>query len=153
MNTSQTLPLTDLSACCSLGTGPLSDNQAERYAELFKVLADPTRLHILAQLGAGGCGPVTVGELTDILGIAQPMVSHHLKKLVDAGLITRHVTSPVHRAADLDDAVAVLTGVLAPGDVVFTLGAGDITTLGPRIVADPALGSGPGGGPARSAGR
>lgn len=89
MNTSQTLPLTDLSACCSLGTGPLSDNQAERYAELFKVLADPTRLHILAQLGAGGCGPVTVGELTDILGIAQPMVSHHLKKLVDAGLITR----------------------------------------------------------------
>src|SRR5699024_3325966 len=79
MNTSQTLPLTDLSACCSLGTGPLSDNQAERYAELFKVLADPTRLHILAQLGAGGCGPVTVGELTDILGIAQPMVSHHLK--------------------------------------------------------------------------
>ena len=72
---------------------------------------------------------------------------------VDAGLITRHVTSPVQRAADLDDAVAVLTGVLAPGDVVFTLGAGDITTLGPRIVADPALGSGPGGGPARSAGR
>ena len=90
MNTSQTLPLTDLSACCSLGTGPLSDNQAERYAELFKVLADPTRLHILAQLGAGGCGPVTVGELTNILGIAQPMVSHHLKKLTEAGLLERY---------------------------------------------------------------
>lgn len=89
MNTSQILPLTDRSGCCSLGTGPLSDNQAERYAELFKVLADPTRLHILAQLGAGGCGPVTVGELTDILGIAQPMVSHHLKKLTEAGLLER----------------------------------------------------------------
>src|SRR5699024_9104772 len=90
MNTSQTLPLTDLSACCSLGTGPLSDNQAERYAELFKVFADPTRLHILAQLGAGGCGPVTVGALTDVLGIAHPMVSHHLKKLTEAGLLERY---------------------------------------------------------------
>ncbi len=90
MNTPQTLPLTDLTACCSLGTGPLSDDQAERYAELFKVLADPTRLHILAQLGAGGCGPVTVGELTDVLGIAQPMVSHHLKKLTEAGLLERN---------------------------------------------------------------
>lgn len=89
MNTTQILPLTDRSACCSLGTGPLSDNQAERYAELFKVLADSTRLQILAQLGAGGCGPVTVGELTNILGIAQPMVSHHLKKLTEAGLLER----------------------------------------------------------------
>ena len=65
---------------------------------------------------------------------------------VDAGLIVRHVTSPVHRAADLDAALSTLTGVLAPGDVVFTLGAGDITTLGPRIVADPALGSRSGSG-------
>ena len=65
---------------------------------------------------------------------------------VDAGLIVRHVTSPVHRATDLDAALSTLTGVLAPGDVVFTLGAGDITTLGPRIVADPALGSRSGSG-------
>ncbi|GLB62887.1 UDP-N-acetylmuramate--L-alanine ligase [Dietzia sp. NCCP-2495] len=54
---------------------------------------------------------------------------------VDAGLITRHVTSPVDRASDLDTALEVVTGMIEPGDVVFTLGAGDITTLGPRIVA------------------
>lgn len=64
---------------------------------------------------------------------------------VDAGLITRHVTSVVHRAADLDEALATVTGLLEPGDVVFTLGAGDITTLGPRIVAG-AAGSGAGQG-------
>jgi len=89
MKTTETLGLTNLSTCCSLGTGPLPDNQAERYADLFKVFADPTRLQILAQLGAGGCGPVTVSELTDILGIAQPMVSHHLKKLTEADLLER----------------------------------------------------------------
>ncbi len=61
---------------------------------------------------------------------------------VDAGLITRHVIPPVHRAADLDAALDIVTGLLAPGDVVFTLGAGDITTLGPRIVADPGVGTG-----------
>ena len=53
---------------------------------------------------------------------------------VDAGLITRHVTSPVQRAASLDAALGLVTGLIEPGDVVFTLGAGDITTLGPRIV-------------------
>src|SRR5699024_9631216 len=90
MNTYKALPLTNLSTCRSLCTGPLSDNQAERYAELFKVLADSTRLHIQAQLGAGSSGQVTVGELTDILGIAQPMVSHHMKKLTEAGLLERY---------------------------------------------------------------
>lgn len=60
---------------------------------------------------------------------------------VDAGLITRHVTAPVHRAADLDEALSTVTGLLAPDDVVFTLGAGDITTLGPRIVAGAGQGS------------
>lgn len=61
---------------------------------------------------------------------------------VDAGLITRHVTVPVHRAADLDAALEIVTGLLAADDVVFTLGAGDITTLGPRIVAGHGAGDG-----------
>src|SRR5699024_12090312 len=77
-------------ACFTLSNGPHTDNNEERYAEHFNVLADPTRLHILAQPGAGGCGPVTVAELTDIHGIAQPMVSHHLKKLTEAGLLERY---------------------------------------------------------------
>lgn len=90
MTSPKLLLSTELSECCSLGTGPLADGEAERYAALFKVLAEPTRLRILSHLGAGGCGPVSVNELTEILGISQPMVSHHLKKLTESGLLDRH---------------------------------------------------------------
>lgn len=54
---------------------------------------------------------------------------------VDGGLIARNVAAAVHHVPDLDSALTTVTGILRPGDVVFTLGAGDITTLGPRIVA------------------
>ncbi|WP_027020844.1 ArsR/SmtB family transcription factor [Corynebacterium sputi] len=99
MTTAQILPLTDLSACCSLGTGPLDDEEADRYAALFKVLAEPARLQILSQLAAGGCGPVSVNELTDMVGLSQPTISHHLKKLTEAGLLerTREGRSVIHR--------------------------------------------------------
>ncbi|WKD58398.1 HTH-type transcriptional regulator NmtR [Corynebacterium capitovis DSM 44611] len=81
--------LLDAPSCCSLNTGPLTDTDADHYAALFKVLAQPVRLQILSHLAAGGCGPVTVNELTDKLGLSQPTVSHHLKKLTEAGLLTR----------------------------------------------------------------
>lgn len=89
MTTAQILPLTDLSACCSLGSGPLDDAEADRYSALFKVLAEPVRLQILSQLAAGGCGPVSVNELTEMLGLSQSTISHHLKKLTEAGLLER----------------------------------------------------------------
>ena len=57
---------------------------------------------------------------------------------VDGGTVARHVTSPVHHVPDLDGALETVWAIARPGDVLFTLGAGDITTLGPRIVAGPA---------------
>ena len=89
MMTAQILPLTDLSECCTLGAGPLNDDEATRYAALFKVLAEPVRLRILSQLAAGGCGPVSVNELTELMGLSQPTISHHLKKMTEAGLLER----------------------------------------------------------------
>ena len=53
---------------------------------------------------------------------------------VDGGTVARHVTVPVQHVPDLDSALTAVRGLLEPDDVVFTLGAGDITTLGPRIV-------------------
>lgn len=53
---------------------------------------------------------------------------------VDGGLVARHVTVDVHHVPDLDAALAAVVGLVRPGDVVFTLGAGDVTTLGPRIL-------------------
>ncbi|EYT64359.1 UDP-N-acetylmuramate--alanine ligase [Dietzia sp. UCD-THP] len=62
---------------------------------------------------------------------------------VDGELVARHVSSPAHHVPDLDSALATVFDIVRPDDVVFTLGAGDITTLGPRIVGGP-TGSGTG---------
>lgn len=99
MTIPQILPLTDLNDCCSLGSGPLDEIEADRYATLFKVLAEPVRLQLLSQLAAGGCGPVSVNELTGMLGLSQPTISHHLKKLTEAGLLerSREGRSVIHR--------------------------------------------------------
>src|SRR5215218_6647712 len=76
-------------ACCTpLGAPSLSDDQARATARLFKALADPHRVRILNLL-ATSPDPVCVCEFTAPLGLSQPTVSHHLKKLVQAGLLER----------------------------------------------------------------
>lgn len=75
--------------CCSLSEGPISADEARRAAGMLKALADPMRLRLLSHIAAQGCGAVCACDLTDELGISQPTVSHHMKKLVDAGLLTR----------------------------------------------------------------
>lgn len=87
MASPNTPPTADTSTCCSLGAGVLSSEEADRYAQLFKVLADPTRLRLVSQLAEDGCGPISVSELAEQSGLSQPTVSHHLKKLTDAGLL------------------------------------------------------------------
>ena len=80
----------DLAACCGPVTaGVLDNDQAERLARTFKALGDPTRVRLLSLIAAHDGGEACVCELTDPVGLAQPTVSHHLKQLVDAGLITR----------------------------------------------------------------
>ncbi|MEV4901649.1 metalloregulator ArsR/SmtB family transcription factor [Citricoccus sp. NPDC055426] len=75
--------------CCSLSDGPISAEQAQRAAGMLKALADPMRLRLLSHVAAQGCDAVCACDLTEELGISQPTVSHHMKKLVDAGLLTR----------------------------------------------------------------
>ena len=84
-----TPPAAAPTACCSLSAGPLTDEEADSYAQLFKVLADPARLRLLSQLAEDGCGPISVSELAAQSGLSQPTVSHHLKKLTDAGLLRK----------------------------------------------------------------
>ena len=82
-------PTTTTAACCApLGAPSLSDDQAEATARLFKALADPHRVKIINLL-ATSPDPVCVCEFTGPLGLSQPTVSHHLKKLVQAGLLER----------------------------------------------------------------
>lgn len=54
-------------------------------AHVFKALAEPTRLRILGLIGDG---ERTVKDLTALLGCSQPVVSHHMRILVGAGLVT-----------------------------------------------------------------
>lgn len=74
--------------CAPLASSSLSDDEAEATAELFKALGDPTRVRILNLVARSG-GEVCACDLNGPVGLAQPTVSHHLKKLVDAGLLER----------------------------------------------------------------
>jgi ArsR family transcriptional regulator len=80
---------TSVIACCApLAASTLSDDEAEATAALFQALADPARVKIVNLLATSG-DAVCVCELTEPLGLSQPTVSHHLKKLTDVGLLDR----------------------------------------------------------------
>ena len=72
----------------SIASAALSQADADATAALFRALGDPARVRILNVLASSG-EPVCVCDLVDVLGLAQPTVSHHLRKLVDAGLLVR----------------------------------------------------------------
>ena len=65
----------------------LLDN-AEATAALFAALADPARVKIIGQIVRCG-GACCACEFEPEVGLSQPTVSHHLKKLTDAGLLER----------------------------------------------------------------
>lgn len=75
--------------CCSMSAGPLDVPTAERMAVRLKALADPVRLRLLSHIAARGCDSVCACDLLDVVDLSQPTVSHHLRKLVDAGLLVR----------------------------------------------------------------
>jgi ArsR family transcriptional regulator len=76
-------------ACCAPLSAPtVSDDEAAATAEIFRALADPNRVKIVNLLATTG-EPVCVCELIAPLGLSQPTVSHHLKKLTEAGLLDR----------------------------------------------------------------
>ena len=79
---------TAISCCAPLGAAVLDEEEAVATAELFKTLGDPARVRIVNVI-ARSSEPVCACELYEPLGLSQPTVSHHLKKLVDAGLLER----------------------------------------------------------------
>jgi ArsR family transcriptional regulator len=80
----------DLAACCPPPAGEALDAvAAERLAAVLKVLAEPTRLRLLSLVAAHQDSEACICNLTDLVGVSQPTVSHHMKLLVDAGLLDR----------------------------------------------------------------
>ena len=64
-------------------------SDADNLAAALKVLADPARLRLLSLIQAQPEGEACVCHLTEPLALTQPTVSHHLKVLLQAGLVER----------------------------------------------------------------
>jgi ArsR family transcriptional regulator len=83
------LPLLNDDLCVPLSMQPLERAEAEKLAGLLKAVADPARLQLLSLIHAADGGEACVCDLTEPLGLSQPTVSHHLKVLVNAGLLAK----------------------------------------------------------------
>ncbi|EYT56742.1 ArsR family transcriptional regulator [Leucobacter sp. UCD-THU] len=89
MTRTQTTTETPTVACCAPGVQPITDEHAADLARVFKALGDPARVKLFSLIVASASGEMCVCDLTDPVGLSQPTVSHHMKLLVDAGLVTR----------------------------------------------------------------
>jgi ArsR family transcriptional regulator len=79
---------TSVACCAPLAATGLTDDEAEATAGLFKALADPARVRIVNLLLSSE-EAVCVCDIVPVAGLSQPTVSHHLKKLMEAGLLRR----------------------------------------------------------------
>jgi len=100
--------------------GLLAAQDATTYAEWFACLAEPTRVRLLHAVAIAGRA-VTVGELTEQLGVSQSTCSHHLRKLADTGFVRLRkegtatlVTVNPACCTGLPHAADAVMGVLAP---------------------------------------
>jgi ArsR family transcriptional regulator, arsenate/arsenite/antimonite-responsive transcriptional repressor len=76
-------------SCPPLLQGPLDEHEAQRLAQALRAIADPARLRLLSLIQAQPENEACVCHLTEPLGLSQPTVSHHLKVLLQAGLVER----------------------------------------------------------------
>lgn len=75
--------------CVPSGAQAMSAARADALARQFKALADPGRLRLVSLISSSARNEACVCDLTGPLGLGQPTVSHHLKVLVDAGILHR----------------------------------------------------------------
>jgi ArsR family transcriptional regulator len=107
-------PSVGADCCPPLAAAALTTAEAVDLAVRIKALADPARLRLLSLLLASENMQACTCDLTEPLGLSQPTVTHHLRKLLDAGLVTteRRGVWTFYRAAP--DALAALANVLTP---------------------------------------
>lgn len=97
----------------SVAPEALPADDAVRMAGVFKALADPVRLRIFSDIASHDGGEACVCDIADV-GVSQPTVSHHLKKLREAGLLTseRRRTWVYYKV--IPGALEPLAAILAP---------------------------------------
>jgi ArsR family transcriptional regulator len=111
---SDRLPLVDSSeACCpSFLTSAITESEAVQAAHVFKALADPARVRLLSMIATAGPEGACVCELVPPLELAQPTVSHHLRILQDAGLVSRERRGTWAYYRIQSETIAVVAGAL-----------------------------------------
>lgn len=77
-------------ACCGpLTRETITASDADVFARKLKALADPVRLRLVSIVAASEGREACVCDLTEPVGLSQPTVSHHLKILTEAGILSR----------------------------------------------------------------
>src|SRR3954452_14352228 len=108
-------PKADGAACCApVCAEVLQTRDAESLATQFAALADPVLLRLLGLLRTDDAGAVCACDLVEPLGRSQPTVSHHLKVLTEAGLVTSERRGRNIWYAVVPAAVEALRTALAP---------------------------------------
>jgi ArsR family transcriptional regulator, arsenate/arsenite/antimonite-responsive transcriptional repressor len=102
------------SACPPLLHGAIDQVEADRLARALKTIADPARLRLLSLIQAQPNAEACVCHLTEPLGLSQPTVSHHLKVLLNAGLVERERRASWAYYRVVPEALATLRDVLGP---------------------------------------
>jgi len=83
------LPVLQPPGCCTpMAREPLTEADAKTLAAMFKALSDPVRLRLLSLIASHEGGEACVCDLADPFDVTQPTISHHLKVLREAGLIS-----------------------------------------------------------------
>ncbi|MHA7154311.1 ArsR/SmtB family transcription factor [Arthrobacter sp. TMN-50] len=102
-----------LAACCTPKGGPaMSEDSASSLAAQFKAIADPNRLRMVSIISSSENAEACVCDITEPLNLGQSTVSHHLKILVDAGVLTREKRGVWAYYSLVPGALASLAGAL-----------------------------------------
>ena len=93
-------------------TSTLGERDARALAHGFAALGDPVRLRLLNLLATSADGAVCVCDLVEPVGKSQPTVSHHLKVLREAGLVSVEKRGTNHWYAAVPEALEALRAAL-----------------------------------------
>jgi ArsR family transcriptional regulator len=110
------LPLLDDSkVCCApVARGALDVDDAQALARMFKALGDPTRVRLLSLIADHPEREACICDLIEPVGLSQPTVSHHMKQLVDAGLVVREQRGRWAFYRLVEETMTALSGALKP---------------------------------------
>lgn len=109
MTTTQPATQADM-VCCGLATTPVTPEDAERLAPMFKALGDPVRLRMTSMIAS--VPELCVCEITPAFDLSSATISHHLKTLREAGIVDSERRGTYVYYWIQPDAIAALAALL-----------------------------------------